>query len=704
MGMKILRVLFILGTSLAAVWAGGLLAAAWYIPKALSVAGITVATVWSAVAVARRATTGMALLFAAFCMALNLFLVGHLASGLPPGNLWVWVSWAGGVLAGPLFVHLVSLFPVERPALRWLVMASYTLAAVVAMVGVAGWLGPGWHPLADYHDHAKAEHHLYGETHTFDVMMPGLEFTAAGLMVGLAILWWTARGESLRASRQAQIMKMGVLLTGVPFIAFLPGLLPRGVGQFMSLSLLCFALLPVVTAIAILRPNLYDPSALLRRGIIWVGVAAGALLTYLALVRPTIWLGSLLDPAAAREAGVFVAAFAVALLIRPVQSWVEDWVDWLLYPQRLGFKAFLEEASQALATTISSDDLERLTAVELPARLKASGGLLLVMDTAGQNLTPITGREPLISVEHPLRMLAEHTRGPAAFRGRAEAEYLGLQIPALLLPLWVGERLAGLYFLGAREMGDMYTHDELRQLTVLSHHLAVAVENVRGYRKIDELNRRRLAEVEERNHIAREIHDTLAQGLTGIALQFEIAQMFRETKPEKADRAITRGLQLAQENLAHARRSVLHLRASALGNQSLPEALARAVEQVAADSGAIGRFRMEGAYVALPARVETALYRIAQEALHNAQKYARPTHLEVVLALSTGEACLTIHDDGVGFDPAALPVTGNERGGFGLAGMGERARLLGGRLRVESSPDGGTRVLAEVPLEEGEAE
>lgn len=698
------RVLFIIGMALAAVWASGLLAVAWYIPKAITVAAITVATVGSAVAAARQAPGQTGLVFGAFCMALNLFLVGHLASGLPPGNFWIWISWAGGVLAAPLFVHLVTRFPVGQPNLRWLVWAAYGLTALAAVAEVAGWLGPAWHPLTDWLHHEKAIDHLHGETNSFDLMMPGLEFTCLGLAGGLVILWRIARREAPAAARRAQLMILGVLLSAVPFAAFLPGLLPPGVGQFMSLSLLFIALLPVATATAIARPSLYDPFALVRRVIIWAGVTAVALLTYLVMVRPSIWLSSLLDQDSAREAGIFVAAFAIALLIRPMQTYVEEWVDRLFYPQRLGFKAFLEETSQALATTIHPEDLQRLTSVELPARLKATGGLLLVMDTAGQNLSPLTAREPLIPAEHPLRMLAEHARGPAAFRGRAEAEYLGIQVPALLLPLWVGERLVGLYFVGAREMGDMYTDDELRQLTVLSHHLAVAVENVRGYRKIDELNRRALAEVEERNHIAREIHDTLAQGLTGIALQFEIAQMFRESKPEKADRAIARGLELARENLAHARHSVLELRASALGSQSLPEALAAALEKAANDSGAVGRFRLEGPYASLPARVETALYRIAQEALHNALKYAHATHLEVELALTASEARLTIQDDGAGFDPAALPASGNERGGFGLAGMGERARLLGGQLEMESSPGLGTRVIVAVPLEESEPE
>ncbi|MFZ5828419.1 MAG: histidine kinase [Bacillota bacterium] len=700
-----MQALIVVGTALA-VWAVGVLAASWYIPKAISVLAIALATVGSAIVAARRAPDQTGRVVVAFAMAVHLLLVGHLASGLPPLNLWVLASWSGGVLAGPLFLHLVTRFPVHRPDLRWLVWAAYGVAAVGALAELAGWLGPNWHPLAAYANHSTALDHLHGEASTPAVMMPGLEFTIAGFLIGLGILWNTARSargwENRMVSRQAQIMILGLLLSTVPFVAFLPGLLPRGVGQFMSLSLFFFALLPVAVVTALVRPNLYDPLALVRKAMVWAGVSAVALLSYLLLVRPLAILSGLIDLGGAEEAPVFVAAFVVALLIRPLQLYVEGLVDGLFFPERLGFRALLEEISKALATTIKPDDLQRLTAEEIPGRLKATGGLVLAVDTAGQNLTPLTASTPLIPPEHPLRALAEQTRGPAAFRGRAEAEYLGIQIPALLLPLWVGDRLTGLYFLGARETGDTYTEDELRQLTVLSHHLAVAVENVRGYRKIEELNRRALAEVEERNHIAREIHDTLAQGLTGIALQFEIAQMFRETQPEKADRAIARGLELARANLEQARRSVLELRASALGAESLPEALAEAVRQAAGDAGATGHFRLDGAYRPLPARVETMLYRIAQEALHNAVKHARASHLEAVLSLSATEACLTLQDDGVGFDPASLPPTGGERGGFGLTGMRERARLVGGELQVEGSQGLGVRVRVRVPLTEGE--
>jgi len=437
-----------------------------------------------------------------------------------------------------------------------------------------------------------------------------------------------------------------------------------------------------------------------RQAISWIMVAVAALLGYFALIRPLVWLSDLLRLPDPKLVGVFVTAFTVALLIRPLLQWAEGVVDRHLFPERLGFKAFLEETSQALATTIRPEELQALATSTIPARLKASGGLLLVMDAAERNLAPLAGGSPVIANGHPLWLLSEQTHGPAAFRGNPELASLGIPAPALLLPLRLGGRLVGLYFLGVRAKGDMYTEAELRQLTVLGYHLARAVENVRNYRQIEALNRRALAEVEERNDIAREIHDTLAQGLTGIALQFEIAQMFRESKPDKADQAIARGLELARENLAHARRSVLELRASVLGGQSLPEALAQAAKQTAQDAGAESHFRLEGAYTPLPVRLETALYRIAQEALHNALKYAQPSRLAVTLSIRPDKVRLKVTDNGKGFDPAALPATGSAQGGFGLAGMRERAHLLGGSLQVESSPNLGTSVTVEVPLTE----
>jgi two-component system NarL family sensor kinase len=327
----------------------------------------------------------------------------------------------------------------------------------------------------------------------------------------------------------------------------------------------------------------------------------------------------------------------------------------------------------------------------------------LVLDQIGADLLSLAGPPLTLSPKDAVWKKAYQADGPTLLANPADCTQFGLTAPALMLPLRVGGRLVGLYLLGARRSGINYTRDELTQLKVLGNHLAVAVENGRALRKIDELSQRALAEVAERNQIAREIHDTIAQGLTAASLQLEVVEATLTANPARAEKAVARAQQIVRENLAEARRSVLELRAPLLGAEALPAALSRLLNQAASDIGATGSFQIEGTYRGLPARIENQLYRIAQEALHNAVKYSSASHLTVSLGVDPEWAFLRISDDGAGFDPEHL-APGSGRGGFGLTGMGERTRLLGGRLRIVSEPGEGTLVEAVVPLDEREGE
>jgi two-component system NarL family sensor kinase len=212
----------------------------------------------------------------------------------------------------------------------------------------------------------------------------------------------------------------------------------------------------------------------------------------------------------------------------------------------------------------------------------------------------------------------------------------------------------------------------------------VAVERAR-------LHARRLesAQTEERNRLAREIHDTIAQDLTAIAFQLEAAEALlgRQGDPERVRRSVSTALGLTRKGLEEARRSVLDLRAAPLEGRTLPAALAA----LAAEAGAT--FEPSPAVVPLPPAVEVGLYRIAQEAIQNALRHAEAAHISLRLETSPERARLTVQDDGKGF-----PEGTASSGRFGLVGMRERARLLGGSFQIESSPGAGTRVTVEVPL------
>ena len=146
--------------------------------------------------------------------------------------------------------------------------------------------------------------------------------------------------------------------------------------------------------------------------------------------------------------------------------------------------------------------------------------------------------------------------------------------------------------------------------------------------------------------------------------------------------------------MEEARRSVLDLRAAPLEGKSLGQVLQALAKEASDQWGLETRFDATGADRPLSLRVETGLYRIAQEALTNIHRHANATHASIRLVATHDRVELVTEDDGCGFDPASVP-----KGRYGLIGLNERAKLLGGALSVESRPGGGTRLVVTVPLE-----
>ncbi|MGK5547840.1 sensor histidine kinase [Streptomyces sp. URMC 127] len=205
----------------------------------------------------------------------------------------------------------------------------------------------------------------------------------------------------------------------------------------------------------------------------------------------------------------------------------------------------------------------------------------------------------------------------------------------------------------------------------------------------------------ERQRLAREIHDTLAQGLSSIVLLARAAEAAEAAGPAASGDAATvreriREIGLtASDNLAEARRFVQALTPPALEDAPLPEALRRVTARTV--PGAV--FRLDGDPRTLPMETEVALLRLTQEALANVARHAHAEHTAVTLAFLDGQVTLDVYDDGVGFAPGDGPADGRRT--FGLHGMRERIAALGGTLTVESAPGEGTAIAAVVPVGDG---
>jgi signal transduction histidine kinase len=207
---------------------------------------------------------------------------------------------------------------------------------------------------------------------------------------------------------------------------------------------------------------------------------------------------------------------------------------------------------------------------------------------------------------------------------------------------------------------------------------------------------------DERQRMAREIHDTLAQGLAGIITQLEAAQ---QTSGEaERERRIGNAKRLARDSLAEARRSVQALRPQALEDSKLPDALANEAARWSATSGVAAEVKTTGEAHTLHPEVEVTLLRVAQEALANVAKHAGASRTGITLSYMGDVVTLDVRDDGAGFAVAnGSSATAGESaanhvgGGFGLIAMRQRVGRLGGQLEIESAPGAGTAVSASLP-------
>jgi two-component system NarL family sensor kinase len=362
----------------------------------------------------------------------------------------------------------------------------------------------------------------------------------------------------------------------------------------------------------------------------------------------------------------------------------------------------------AIAGALTATDVERALEAalrEIVHALDLAAGWIWLTDpeterfylAAAHDLPPYL-REPVQMTGDPCWCMESFVDGDfdsknvdiiacSRLRRGAREETLGLQSHASVV-LRFGARRLGIMNvcpLESRRLSDA----DLRLLSVTGAQLGLAVE--RGRLAEEEA---RAARSGERTRLAREIHDTLAQDLTAIALQLESA--LRDVpRDSPAVPRIATALEVARNAMAQARASVLSLRADPLEGRPLATALAALARRITSETGVRVTLHERGE-TALPYEVEGELFRIASEALANARRHADPSRVEIELAGDEGAVVLTVRDDGAGFDPAA-----RDADRYGLRGMEERARLAGGRLRIVSQPSGGTLVEAVVPRARG---
>jgi signal transduction histidine kinase len=258
------------------------------------------------------------------------------------------------------------------------------------------------------------------------------------------------------------------------------------------------------------------------------------------------------------------------------------------------------------------------------------------------------------------------------------------------VPIVSKSEVVGAFYLTDKKGGRraVFTDTDQQLIELLAAHAAVAIENARLHERS-----RELTIVEERNRLARELHDAVSQSLFSIALTAEAAAQLVDVDPARAHKQLRIVHDLTRAATEEMRSLIFELRGAELGSDGLVSTLRKHVEVLRRIYGTEIEIEVEGDR---PLRVELEkhVFRIAQEALGNALKHAHAEKLEVQLRMSNGRVELSVADDGAGFDPAS-PLVGKH---LGLLSMRERAQALGGELNVISRPGAGTTVTLEVDV------
>jgi signal transduction histidine kinase len=247
----------------------------------------------------------------------------------------------------------------------------------------------------------------------------------------------------------------------------------------------------------------------------------------------------------------------------------------------------------------------------------------------------------------------------------------------------------GALYLTDKEDAPGFTDEDERLMLMLAAHAAIAIENARLYER-----GRELSFVEERNRLARDLHDSVVQKLFGVVLAAQSAETLFDRDPDSARGQLQKLGELTQDAIQELRSLIFQLRPAAVESEGLAEALVKHVQVLRRVHRQDIQLEVVGEPRLRP-RIDDEVFRIAQEALHNALRHAAAARLEVRLEEGERLLALTVRDDGRGFDPGAAAHRSRR---LGLTSMEERAAALGGALTIESAPGEGTTISLEVPL------
>ncbi len=558
----------------------------------------------------------------------------------------------GGILL-PMAIHMSSWFPRRNDIPVWAIICAYgTSMVLVTFLLLASF---PWQRIA-----------------AITLLLSWFSIIVIFFFANLLRVTRDTTPEYVQDAQRARIVLFSIALAEIP-LWFRPFTFAFGLDIFPYNLLLLFQLfVPIGISYAIFRHDLFGIDRILRRTLTYGTVSLLLLTLYLALTTGMTELFA--DSLSSRPLALIIALFIAALLFEPTRKLVQSWLDKLLYPDRLKFQAAVQEMQNLLTRANRREEIIRLLSEEFPTQIGAEWGTL--------KLFP----EPDVPPAHVV----------SAWNARLVA----------------GNVSFGGYWLGQRKAGPVYDSDERSRLSALTQQAALALAYANAYEKLYELNQtleervkeqtqqgiadqKSIAAYEERQKIARDLHDSVTQSLFGMHLMAR--GLAANAVPEMKDDLQALEMQ-ARDTLKEMRLLLNQLRNDSAGETvNLTEAVQSVCEAFARRSGPEGGALLS-VTLDLPERVviqkniaEEALW-IIRESLQNIVKHSGSRTAQIQVK-QDAKLHVSIKDDGDGFDGNSLPS-----GHYGLRGMRERVLTLGGEFNIVSVIGSGTTIHFSLPL------
>lgn len=563
-----------------------------------------------------------------------------------------------GAALGPLLVHLTSRFPRRSGQPLWIIGGMYALTA--ALLAVFFLTPPG-----------GSKKWLFG------LMVIWLLVMVAYALRQLVLVSRDPDPKHRRAAQQARLLIFSLLLanSGLFLRLALMAVQDRPITYNLALAPQFF--LPLGVTYAILQTDLFDIDAALRRALAYTSLSLVVLAGYLGL---TVTLTAILAQTWPQFRGLaaIIGVLAAAAAFEPLRGRLQRWIDRLLYPDRLKFQAAVRQAREQLAQVIDREQIIQLLIEDFPKQIGADWGTL--------SLAPAPD-----------------------IPGDFESE------PAWNAQLIVAGTSLGRYWLGPRRAGPSFSREEQAQLTSLTGQAALALAYAETIAELNQLNRqlesrvqertgqvlnqqRTLAVLEERQRLARELHDSVTQTLFSINLNARVIRGLLDKDIETAGQELS-GLEQAAQNASAEMRALLQQLRNPQEIDPLPglvefnpkvEKLCRAMQP---NHNLRVNLQTPGS-ILIPATLADEVLAVIREALINVAKHSGTREASCAISQAQSQLLVRITDQGSGFSVEQK----HPRGHYGLRGMRERVASLNGTIEIQSQPGKGTLIEARFPL------